>query len=107
MRKIKDKKRGVILDTKTFKNLDIMNHSHSYQIWIWTVKDAGNIRKKELENKCKHLPVRRFKEKLFQNFSHFVHSLSILKYVGKYPNSYIGKTLTLKTLQTNTKEKTK
>lgn len=44
-----------------------MNHFHSYQTQIVTAKKAGNILKKELKNKCKHLPVRGFKRKLFQN----------------------------------------
>lgn len=38
-----DKKAGVILDTKTFENLDIMSYSHLYQIWILTVEEAEHL----------------------------------------------------------------
>lgn len=52
--KIRDKKnirdkKGGILDTKTSENLDIMNHSHSHQMWILTAK-AENILKKHLRH---------------------------------------------------------
>lgn len=54
---------------KTFENLDIMNHSHSYKIWILTTEEAENILKKYLKNNVNIYLFRGFKEKLFQNLN--------------------------------------
>lgn len=54
---------------KTFENLDIMNYSHSYKMWILTTEEAENILKKYLKNNVNIYLFRGFKEKLFQNLN--------------------------------------
>lgn len=38
-------------DMKTLENLDIMNHSHSYQTWILTADEVEDILKKKPKQK--------------------------------------------------------